>query len=150
MSLAQVAEGGQSTLQIVLAVAGSGAVAALISGFFARRKTIAEAGRTGADATASMATASATQVKSLLDQLDALRADRDEDEARNDAQLTELRERMSTVERQATEDRTARWELIQWARAVIEILKQAKITFPQPPAGVSDSGGHPRYRPPGG
>lgn len=76
---------------------------------------------------------------SWRDDVDALRADRDEDRARHAEEIAAVREDLTKIQKQATEDRLARYELVHWARAVMALLRQAGITFPPPPPGVADT-----------
>lgn len=83
-----------------------------------------------------------TQVESWRADAQTLRSDMAEDRRHFDEQLGKLQTRVREVEEQATSDRLARIELVQWARTVIAILRRANLMFPPPPASVSDSGGH--------
>lgn len=76
---------------------------------------------------------------SWRDDVEALRADRDEDNARHAEEIAAVRGDLEKVKEQATQDRTARHELVSWARAVIALLRGHGITFPPPPPGVSDT-----------
>lgn len=124
MNLAQVGGAGPAVLQLALALIGGGAISALVSGFLARRKTRAEADRTGADTAQALSAASVALLEPMREQITTLAGQ----VTSSRTEATELRSGL--IRTRAELDRTrhdldsARSELGEFRALIEEMTKQ--------------------------
>jgi hypothetical protein len=128
------------------------ALVSSIGGVYVANRFTAKTARQAQETTAEIesrkldATAMVERDKAWKDDVDRLRARMYEDDQRHEQETAKLEGRLQALEeelrlvnRQRAFDRAHIDAMVAWSRIVVGMMKEAGITFPPPPPGISDT-----------